>query len=258
MHTVRGFSLIELLVGMLIALVVALAAYAVFKTSAMTARRVMATEAAWHGAELALLSMGKSVQQAGYLMDLSASGATSPVIAAANPAAAYQAPNGFATQQLSLTTNVSGVPGNVVSSTDVWSIGISATTGNPALLLTTTLNGTTTQSEYADGVVAMRFQFSCSSSPNQYVTLVCPGGASDAKSVQIALLSRDASPDISVQVNGKSGAAVVAASSYTFPDVSVYTVPTVGGVGCTNGDCTRYRHRLFVTELPLRNLNWGL
>ena len=248
MKRARGFSLVELMVGLVISLIVALVAYAVLKGSAQAARRVVDNESAWHGAKLALLSMGKNLQEAGYLIDLTAPGAVAPIAAAAQNATAYTAPSGFPSLQISTITNTSGIPGVNTLSNSVWDIYISPTTANPALRQTVTPGGTVT--EYADGIVAMRFQFTCASATAQYYTPACPGGVSDAKSVQIAMLSRGILPDPA----GK----VVALPAYTFPDGSIYTVPSTGGQGCVGGNCTLYRHQLFVTEVPLRNLYWGL
>ena len=66
------------------------------------------------------------------------------------------------------------------------------------------------------------------------------------KSVQVALLVRGLQPDPSGQP--------VSAASYVFPDGSIYTVPA----SCSGQlDCLAYRHQLFVTEVPLRNVNWA-
>lgn len=239
-----GFGLIELLVGILIGLIILLAVYILFTQGLGAVNRIASSEAAWHDAKIAMLAMSNNTENSGYLMDLTQAGATSPVVIASDSSA------GTATQQLSVTTNTSGSPLTSTPSTVVWDIYVNAAT-QPTLRQTVTKGGVSTPQDYAAGVVAMRFQLSCASSATQYY-MKCPGGASDARSVQIALLIRTLSPDPS----NKNTA--VSAASYTFPDSTVYSVPITAGQGCVNGNCTLYRHQMFVTEVPLRNLNWGL
>ena len=239
-----GFGLIELLVGILIGLIILLAVYILFTQGLGAVNRIASIEAAWHDAKIAMLVMSNNTENSGYLMDLTQSGAISPVVIAAESSA------GTATQQLSVTTNASGSPLISTPSTVVWDIHWN-TARQPTLRQTVTVGGITTSQDYAAGVVAMRFQLSCASSTTQYY-MACPGKASDARSVQIALLIRTLSPDPS----NKNTA--VSAASYTFPDGTAYTVPTTRAWGCVNGNCTLYRHQMLVTEVPLRNLNWGL
>ena len=240
-----GFGLIELMVGMLISLLVAVAAYSVFKASAMTARRVIDTEATWHDAELALMSLTQNIANAGYMMNLTAAGAINPVQVAPS---GWTVP-GLSTRSEKLTLTSNGTTGNpltVIPVNSVWDIASNPATGYPSLQWTQWTNGTAAPAVYyADGVLAMRFQFSCVSTPSAYQP-ACPGGITDMRSVQVALLVRGLQPDPSGQP--------VSAASYTFPDGSVYTVPT----SCSGQvDCLTYRHQLFVTEVPLRNVNWA-
>ncbi len=243
-----GFGLIELMVGMLISLLVAVAAYSVFKASAMTARRVVETEATWHDAELALMSLTQNIANAGYMMDLQAAGATNPV-QVANSTTWPDANLSTSSEKLTLTSNgnvASNPLTTIISVNNVWDIASNPATGYPSLQWTQWTNGTAAPAVYyADGVLAMRFQFSCVSTPSAYQP-ACPGGITDMRSVQVALLVRGLQPDPSGQP--------VSAASYTFPDGSVYTVPT----SCSGQvDCLTYRHQLFVTEVPLRNVNWA-
>lgn len=249
-HKQRGFSLIELMVGLLISLLISVAAYAVFKGSAMAARRVIDTEATWHDAELSLLNMTQNIANAGYMMNLTAAGAPSPVQTANS--VAWPDPNvSKPSEVLTVYSNIN-VTGNPVTaqvlSANVWDIALNPATGSPSLRLTI---GATAPIYYADGVLVMRFRFSCSSAPSSYQT-VCPGGVTDAKSVQVAMLVRGLSSDPNAQQTGTP----VSAASYTFPDGTVYTVPAI--TACTGQvDCQAYRHQLFVTEVPLRNINWA-
>ena len=239
-----GFGLIELMVGMLISLLVAVAAYSVFKASAMTARRVIDTEATWHDAELALMSLTQNIANAGYMMNLTAAGAINPV-QVANSTTWPDANLSTSSERLTLTSNgnVAGNPLVVIPVNSVWDIASNPVTGYPSLQWT---NGTAAPVYYADGVLAMRFQFSCTSAPGAYQSTGCPGGITDMKSVQVALLVRGLQPDPS----GKP----VSAASYVFPDGSIYTVPA----SCSGqADCLTYRHQSFVTEVPLRNVNWA-
>lgn len=244
-----GFGLIELLVGILIGLVILLAVYILFTQGLGAVNRITSSEAAWHDAKIAMLAMSYNTQNSGYLMDLTRSGATSPVVIAPE-SSTYVAPGSFASEQISNSLNTSGSPLTSTPSTTVWDIYVNAA-NQPTLRQTVTKGGVSTSQDYAAGVVAMRFQLSCASSATQYY-MTCPGGASDARSVQIALLIRTLSPDPS----NKNTA--VSAGSYTFPDSTVYSVPSTAGQGCVNGNCTLYRHQMLVTEVPLRNLNWGL
>ncbi len=243
-----GFGLIELMVGMLISLLVAVAAYSVFKASAMTARRVVDTEATWHDAELALMSLTQNIANAGYMMNLTAAGAINPVQVAPS---GWTVP-GLSTRSEKLTLTSNGTTGNpltVIPVNSVWDIALNPVTGNPVTSNPSLqwTNGTAAPVYYADGVLAMRFQFSCVSTPSAYQP-ACPGGITDMRSVQVALLVRGLQPDPSGQP--------VSAASYTFPDGSIYTVPAAP-CSAVQADCTTYRHQLFVTEVPLRNVNWA-
>ena len=245
----QGFGLVELMVGLLISLLISMAAYAVFKGSAMAARRVIDTEATWHDAELSLLNMTQNISNAGYMMNLTAVGAPNPVQTANS--VAWVDPNiSNPSQTLTVYSNINTTANPVTAeilSANIWDIAINPATGNPALRLTV---GAAAPVYYADGVLAMRFRFSCTSAPGSYQT-ICPGGITDAKSVQVAMLVRGINMDPNAQQTGTP----VSAASYTFPDGTVYNVPALNL--CGGADCQAYRHQLFVTEVPLRNINWA-
>lgn len=246
----KAFSLIELLIGMVVSLIVMMAVFMSVKITSQAARRANDDETVWHAARISLLAIGENIQNAGYLINLSAPGAQSPALIQNSPTSNYTAPGGFVNQGLTLVDNISGNPGTQQLDTWNWTLATSAQTGNPSLIASESGVNSAVY-EYADGVVAMRFQQSCHSDPSTYYKngQACPGGVSDARSVQVAMLVRDLMPSQSNRV---------VATQFSFPDGSIYTVPANGGVGCINGDCTRYRHRLFVIEFPLRNLAWGL
>lgn len=246
----NGFSLVELLVGLIISLLVVAAAYAAVQSTSQAARRVTDDETVWHAARISLLALGENIQNAGYLIDLTVALAPNPVLVQSQTASNYTAPGGFGNQALTLVTNASGTPGMLQPDSWQWALALSPQSGNPALVASESGAGNAVD-EYADGVVALRFQLSCRSDPSKYYANAqpCPGGIADARSVQVAMLVRDLMPS---QTNR------VVATRFTFPDGSLYVVPSSGGTGCLNGDCTRYRHQMFVAEFPLRNLAWGL
>ncbi len=246
----HGFTLVELLVGMFIALLVVMAAWAAVKATTQAARRVTDDNTMWHDARISLLALGTNIQNAGYMLDLTSGATPNPVVVRNQVAGNYLAPGGFQNQSLTLVTNVSGVPGQLQPDTWQWALSMSAQSGNPALLASESGVGSSVD-EYADGVVALRFQVSCHNDPSTYYSnaQACPGGIADMRSVRVCMLVRELMPDPSNKI---------VATDVTFPDGSVYVVPSSNGAGCLHGDCTRYRHQLFIAEFPLRNLAWGL
>lgn len=136
---------------------------------------------------------------------------------------------------------------SISNDTDIGPLSNDAT---PTLMLTS-YNATVapTTQPIARGIVALqvRYGYDTNNDGNVDAYDVWDTARIDAaRTVRIAMLARSALPDRSYR----------GPASYNLLGAS-YVVPSSNGDGCANGDCRPYRHQLFQTEIPLRNMIIG-
>lgn len=111
------------------------------------------------------------------------------------------------------------------------------------------LDGKTTTQPIARGIVALQVRYGYDENNDGRVDAYDVWDAAKvdfARTVRIAMLARSTMPDRSYR----------GPTSYNLLGAN-YVVPSSNGDGCVNGDCRPYRHQLFQTEIPLRNMIIG-
>lgn len=227
----RGFSLVEIMVGMVISLIGVIIIFQVFQESEGIKRRTTGGGDAQQNGVVALFQMERSLKQAGYGLNS----------------------NDAAVVPVAITANAANTPDSVtVNYRRNWDLGpYVPTTGAPPAVTAETfsLNGAQLVSDngtpadatddifIAGGIVQMKAQMNASN---------------DA--VQVVLTARSNQPEKPSVAGGACDTTAANSVSLAWTGGSV---DVSGNIGLGAGDDWKcYRYKTFETTVPLRNVIW--
>lgn len=227
----RGFSIVDIMVGMVISLIGVIIIFQVFQESESIKRRTTGGGDAQQNGVAALFQVERSLKQAGYGLNSNDAG-INPVVITAN---AIDTPD-------SITVNyrrnwdfgpyvpTSGVPPAVTTETiSLNGAELVSDNGTPA--------DSTDDIFIADGIVQLKAQLNA---------------ASDA--VQVVIVARSSQPEKPSTVGGACDTTTAGSISLTW---SGGAMDVSGNIGLGVGDDWKcYRYKTFETVVPLRNVIW--
>lgn len=248
-----GFSIVDIMVGMVISLIGVIIIFQVFSNSENIKRTTISGGDAQQNGAAALFVMERALKEAGYGMN--ASDPTSTFPAQINFGASNAAPDSIDINSRQnwaygpFSPNATAFPSAVppALTDDTYSINTSAQFGYSG-------NGGTFNS-IADGVVLMKAEYGTDSNGDGVVdntewSTATPANPLSVLAIRVAIVARSAKPE-------KPNSSGVCTTTTVSPTWAGGTLDLSGNRGLASGDDWKcYRYKVFQTTVPLRNVIW--
>jgi type IV pilus assembly protein PilW len=289
--TNAGFSLIDIMVGMVIALLGIIIIFQVFSVSEGIKRTTTSSGDALQSGSSALFALGRALKGAGYGFFSSTNLpprpadplGTAPVTitpgatnASDSMALRYRQNWDYGSFPPDPTafTSASSVPPALTCET----ISIQVNAAGLAQLVSTTISDPTpvagacptgvalTNNVISEGIALMKLEYGTDTSvpPDGIVDVwnqTAPTAANvmNVLAIRVAVVARSANPE-DKDATGNRATGTNCATTTTYPTSSLATAPTLdlsGNTGLATGDSWKcYRYKTFETTVPLRNVIW--
>lgn len=262
-----GFSLVDVMVGMVIALLGVIIIFQVFSVSEGIKRTTTSGGDALQNGASALFALERSFKEAGYGIFSSTNLAplpadplgTAPV--AIVPGAAANVPDSIVMRYRQNWEFGSFPPDPVVFAAAVppaLTVETISVNAQAQLVSSANTNGVIVNNVISDGIVLLKAEYGTDANADGVInanewTQAAPANVLSVYAVRLAVIARSAQPEKPRVVGGACDTTTVFP---TWIDSAALPLDLSGNVGLTGDDWKCYRYKTFENTVPLRNVVW--